>query len=45
MFRVPWKETVAQFFAGGQVTFGLSQSVWVAVAAIAVSIIGSLVYS
>ena len=45
MFRIPSKDRTVQFFSVGQVTFGLWQSVWVAVAAIAVSIAGSLVYS
>jgi heme exporter protein D len=45
MFRVAWKDRAVEFFAGGQVTFGLWQSVWVAVAAVAVSIVGSLIYS
>jgi hypothetical protein len=45
MFRVPWKDRELQFFAGRQVTFGLWQSIWLAVAAVAVSILGALVYS
>jgi len=45
MSWISFKAAVVQSFARGQVTFGLRQCVWLAVAAVAISIAGAVFYS